>query len=193
MSKNIEDFEGISRFYKKVVNEKERGVIISAGSLLEALLEKLLQKVMTNKVRQKEDELFRKGAPLGSFAAKINLGYRLGLFDDKFMTILHRYKKIRNEFAHATDKISLSKLPTNVLPKGWLKNTSAYLWAENADSANYSHIKGKNEARDFCFISLALINQLRNLIVAQVEYQPTVFIHDNIISTYSETGKIIML
>jgi hypothetical protein len=44
--------------------------------------------------------------PLSSFSAKIELGFALGLYDDKLRHPLNMIRDVRNEFAHNMDATS---------------------------------------------------------------------------------------
>ena len=49
---------------------------------------------------EKKKRLFRPEGPLGSFSARIDLAYALGLIGKKAARDLHLIRKIRNDFAH---------------------------------------------------------------------------------------------
>jgi DNA-binding MltR family transcriptional regulator len=68
-----------------------------------------LKAVMPRAPRGKDDNQFHPDRPLGTFSAKINLAYRLGLLDDKIEHALQLIRKIRNDFAHATTEVGLSQ------------------------------------------------------------------------------------
>ncbi len=55
-----------------------------------------------------QDNLFDPDRPLGTFSAKINLAYRLGLISDDIEHAMQMIRRIRNEFAHSVEKASLS-------------------------------------------------------------------------------------
>lgn len=55
-------------------------------------------------------ELFRgPRAPLGSFAAKTQVGHALGLFNDEMRSQMDELRRIRNAFAHAITHIDFSE------------------------------------------------------------------------------------
>lgn len=56
---------------------------------------------------QKNDELLDGAyAPLGTFSAKIDLAYRIGLIRLDERSSFHLIRKIRNEFAHSSEEIN---------------------------------------------------------------------------------------
>lgn len=99
-------------------NQKEAGAIqelmglpdraagIVAAALLEARLEAALRGVLRDgltgngKDATVQNEMFRTSGPLGTFSAKIKLGFMLGLYGDTGRRNLERLKAIRNRFAH---------------------------------------------------------------------------------------------
>ena len=87
--------------FRQLANESDRGaVIVSAVLIEEALLNMLKQKLCP--CLERKDELFEGiYAPLGNFAAKIDLAYRVGLINADFRKTLHLMRKLRNDFAHS--------------------------------------------------------------------------------------------
>jgi DNA-binding MltR family transcriptional regulator len=94
------DFDGVLRLYKELDKESDRGAVLVAGAMLEEALAALL---VTHFVANPTatDPLFDgPNAPLQSFSAKIDAGYRMGLFSDRFCRDLHVIRRIRNDVAH---------------------------------------------------------------------------------------------
>ena len=94
--------------FRQLANESDRGaVIVSAALLDDALLNMLKAKLCPS--LEREDELFEGiYAPLGTFAAKIDLAYRVGLINAEFRKILHLMRKLRNDFAHSVHKVDFT-------------------------------------------------------------------------------------
>ncbi len=91
----------IDETHRQIIEELEsqtdRGAAIIGASLLDKRLEKAIRvHLLDNKVT---DELF-KSQVLGSFSAKIDLAYSLGLYGKKSYDDLNLIRRIRNEFAH---------------------------------------------------------------------------------------------
>jgi hypothetical protein len=81
-------------------NESDRASVILAAALLDAALELLLRAFM-RPCSTGEDPLFEgANAPIGTFSARIDVAYRLGLLDLDFSRALHLVRRIRNDFAH---------------------------------------------------------------------------------------------
>ncbi|WP_215396146.1 hypothetical protein [Rheinheimera oceanensis] len=87
--------------------ESDRGAVLIAAAMLELGLEKLLvAKLVESTV--KRDPIFENNGALGTFSAKIEMSYRLGLITKKQSVMFNIFRRIRNEFAHNVSSISLS-------------------------------------------------------------------------------------
>jgi DNA-binding MltR family transcriptional regulator len=92
--------ELFSKYHAIISSESDRGAVILAGSILDVALEKLIVSFLLPPVK-KEDKLVTGAyAPLGSFSAKIEMCYRLGLIKPQVLKQLQLFKNIRNDFAH---------------------------------------------------------------------------------------------
>lgn len=80
-------------------NQSDRATAIVCAALLE---DRLSTAIRMKCVQDKKviDQFFRSAGPLGSFSAKSDLGYLLGLFSKEVYTDLYYVRQIRNEFAH---------------------------------------------------------------------------------------------
>jgi hypothetical protein len=95
-----------------IADESDRGAVLVAASLLDTSLEAALRKKLAPATKN-EDPLFNGGySPLRSFAAKIELAFRLGLISRETRRMLHILRDIRNDFAHGTEAVSLAGEPT---------------------------------------------------------------------------------
>ncbi len=94
------DFDAVVRLRKELREESPRGIVlISAAMIEEALREMLLARLVPNS--SSSDVLF--DGPMssfGSFSAKIDGAYRIGLISHQFCRDLHVIRRIRNEVAH---------------------------------------------------------------------------------------------
>lgn len=92
--------------------ESDRGAVLVAAALLDnGLKSRISSRFLKND--DAKDPLFEGGnAPLGTFSAKIELAYRLGLIDKECKTSLNTFRKLRNDFAHevAASKLSDSRI-----------------------------------------------------------------------------------
>lgn len=92
-------FAQFREFAKEFADESDRAaVILGAARMDVALYDLLTARLLPSPTST--DELFDGEAPLGSFSAKINMAYRLGLIEAAFARALHILRKIRNAFAH---------------------------------------------------------------------------------------------
>lgn len=90
-------------FMEIVRQESDRGSILVAVSMVEDVLTSLLKNRLIPSL-DRNDELFDIGyAPFNSFSAKIDLAYRTGCINQSVRRSCHILRKIRNDFAHATD------------------------------------------------------------------------------------------
>lgn len=82
-------------------DESERAAAVLAAAYLDHLLGELLTATMTAEPEEVEELLFQKGSgPLGTFSARIDTAYCLGLLSRDERRDLHLIRKIRNNFAH---------------------------------------------------------------------------------------------
>jgi DNA-binding MltR family transcriptional regulator len=77
----------------------DRAIAIAAGAFLEEHLA-LALKARFHQDEKILNEMFRVNGPLGSFSAKINMAYLIGLCSKETCKEMHTIKEIRNEFAH---------------------------------------------------------------------------------------------
>ena len=89
----LEELQGIS----------ERASAIVSGAMLEDILGHLLLNRLVDDEGVAQDLLFNAYGPLGTFSARINMAYMLGLIGKQEQRELNLVKRIRNEFAHETD------------------------------------------------------------------------------------------
>lgn len=81
----------------------DRPLAIVAAALMERRLSALLTGCLQDGALRKEtvfERMFRSSGPVGSFSAKIHLGFMVRLYDHRTMLNLERIKDIRNRFAH---------------------------------------------------------------------------------------------
>ncbi len=130
----------------ELLGGSDRAGAIVGSTMIETRLEAAIKArvKLTSKI---EKEMFGPMGPLGSFSAKIYLGFMLGLYGETACRELNTIRKIRNWFAHhlddatfASDKISqlcmnleLVKrhtsevMPTTAPLPFWVKATEAEL------------------------------------------------------------------
>jgi DNA-binding MltR family transcriptional regulator len=88
------------QFFMEFDQESDRASVILAAIMLENALTMLL-KTRLAPTGSTNDPLFDGStAPIGTFSAKINLAYRIGLIPASFTRELDLIRRIRNDFAH---------------------------------------------------------------------------------------------
>ena len=96
------DFES---FLRELQSESDRGLALIAAALIdEKLLETLLSFLCGDEV--KERLLKSSNAPLGTFSARADACFAMGLIDEFEFHEISLLRKVRNEFAHAKHGMS---------------------------------------------------------------------------------------
>jgi DNA-binding MltR family transcriptional regulator len=86
--------------FREFEKESDRAAVILTASIADELLHGLVAARLVP-VSSSNDDLFDgANAPLGTFSARIEIAYRLGLISGKFARDLHLIRRIRNDFAH---------------------------------------------------------------------------------------------
>ncbi|TIL22312.1 MAG: hypothetical protein E5Y88_28390 [Mesorhizobium sp.] len=78
------------------------GRVLVLTANLDNLLYALLEAKMPALDKRTREALFEGTGSLGAFSSKIHLAKALGLIEPRLATELHKLRKIRNEFAHAS-------------------------------------------------------------------------------------------
>lgn len=101
--------ETLQPFMEQLDQDSDRARAIVASTVLDGLLEMLLRNSMLD---VDVDHVFAGYGPLNSFSAKIDFCHFFGLISVSEHKELHRYREIRNEFAHSLDaKLSFTTPP----------------------------------------------------------------------------------
>jgi hypothetical protein len=87
----------------------DRSCAIVGACIIETLLLDLLKACLVACPTAKDEFFEGTNAPLGTFSARIDLAYRLGLISSQMTRDLHLVDKIRNEFAHRVEGPSFSE------------------------------------------------------------------------------------
>jgi hypothetical protein len=85
---------------EEIKNEGDRAAGIVAGSILETVVEAAITYRLLPMSNTHFDTLFGDRGPLGTFSAKIDMAFSLGLFGAVAKSDLHKIRAIRNQFAH---------------------------------------------------------------------------------------------
>ncbi|WP_439893221.1 hypothetical protein ACS7SF_25360 (plasmid) [Ralstonia sp. 25C] len=95
-----DSFAEFWNFRELMATESDRGCGLMGASYVDNRLEELLKK----RLRLNSDlkaRMFDYSGPLGSFSARINMAYAIGLLPGNLRTELHVIRDIRNVFAHS--------------------------------------------------------------------------------------------
>lgn len=92
--------DDLDKAFKEIEDAPDRTMAIVSSALLETVLEDAIVTRLRPMSNTHRDRLFEGEAGFAGFAAKINLGFSLGLYGPKTKTDLDNIRKIRNQFAH---------------------------------------------------------------------------------------------
>lgn len=101
-------FGPLNRLTGTLSDHDDRGLILSLAAFAEEALGRLIEAFMLP-VQASKDLLAGFNAPLGTFSSRIKASYALGLINEEQFKDLEYLRKIRNEFAHAWEHVSLSQ------------------------------------------------------------------------------------
>lgn len=101
-------YDEAERYYHELDGENPRAAAILAASDFEVTLQNEIAAKFVRLNREIRDALFSGYGPLSTFAAKIDIGYALGLYGKQTRIALKSVKRIRNNFAHADKPIDFS-------------------------------------------------------------------------------------
>lgn len=92
--------------FEELKKESDRSAVLLAAAWIETVLGDILASVLRPPAKADlPDLLDGKGQqPLGSFSARTDILYRLGMIHADFFWALHYLRKLRNDFAHDVDK-----------------------------------------------------------------------------------------
>ena len=103
LKKSLENIES------ELEKQTDRGAAIIACAILdEFLTEAIENRLLMNK--RVADRLFNyeKNGPLAHFAAKIDVGFAIGILKSEMWNDLHLIRRIRNHFAHRSEALKFS-------------------------------------------------------------------------------------
>ncbi|MBN2561440.1 MAG: hypothetical protein JXQ75_10980 [Phycisphaerae bacterium] len=106
------DVDRYERLVAEIAVESDRAAAVLAVAGMDDRLRALLKKILVAQTSQ-SISLLRPEDPLGSFSAKIEVLYRIGLIGSDIHREFHLIRKIRNKFAHLSDEISFDNSPVS--------------------------------------------------------------------------------
>ena len=104
----------LAAFTQELQRETDRGLPLVAAALIDELLAGSLRNFFVQD-RSGEKLLDGATAPMGTFSARLQLCYALGLIDDYEKSEIDLIRKIRNHFAHARHGLSFADASINGL------------------------------------------------------------------------------
>jgi hypothetical protein len=96
--------EDMQRAFNELEGASDRTTAIVGAVLLEAILEDAIVTRLRPMSNTHRDLLFEGESGFAGFAAKINLGFSLGLYGSKTKNDFDYIRKVRNQFAHHLDR-----------------------------------------------------------------------------------------
>jgi hypothetical protein len=107
---NVECLTEIMEFRETLTNESHRAAALMATAYIDEQLKALLKKLFVND-HKITDSLLKSSGALGSFSARIDMAYSLGLIPKNIRDDLELMRKIRNDFAHTAKHLSFDCEP----------------------------------------------------------------------------------
>jgi mannitol operon repressor len=116
------DIKYFSGFLKEFQGETDRGAALVGAALVDNRLERLLKNHFID-CKQSIDILSGGSSPLGSFSARANIAYCLGLITEIEYKEIENIRKVRNEFAHKVHGLTFLDQKINAICQNLLANT----------------------------------------------------------------------
>lgn len=108
----------INHVIEQISQESSRAAVIVLAAELDLALRDILEEYFLpeNAIsRRFQVSLFGPDEPAGSFLARIELAYRLGIIPEWCQQELHLIRKIRNEFSHGVVELTFTDSPVREL------------------------------------------------------------------------------
>lgn len=96
--------EKYNKYMEMMNSESDRGSVLVSTAILDDTLSEMIKAKLVPSYNRNDGLISEGFSPLGSFAAKIEMAYRLGLIRENYKKSLNSLRKIRNDFAHASVK-----------------------------------------------------------------------------------------
>lgn len=167
----------LKKILEEIKQQPLRSSVITAGSLIDVMLEKVLRKLLLD--TPKVDEMFKGSGSLSAFSAKISMAHALGLISKDLHDDIHLFRKIRNICAHelSLDDKLMNDIKSQVGNFKLLKHTA--ILGDNKDVQVHIGL-------EFTLIFFCLIKRLGN--VQKIE-EYKFEIHDNYL-TFSDEENL---
>jgi hypothetical protein len=138
------DMEKLTGSVKALIQESDRGCVITGAAYLDGLLEDKLRSLCRDdeeSVRQVVDPLFESW----TFSAKIQAAFAFRLISKELKKQLDLIRRIRNDFAHSTGPVSLQTPECQDRLRGLMDAVKA--WVDEHQSSILTDIDGMAEGR----------------------------------------------
>jgi hypothetical protein len=106
--KQLHTTQQITAFIEELKAQTDRGAVLIAAAVLDELLEMTISARLIEVGGDRHAALFGRGKPIDSFSAKIELGFRLGLYQNPARVQFEMIRDIRNKFAHRIEPLTFS-------------------------------------------------------------------------------------
>lgn len=107
IKKTTPEFDALAGMLSEVKNETDRSLALVVSAWLDDALEHYIKSTMVDDAETLKN-LFATDRALGTFSAKINLAYALGLIPKVTASDLHSIRDMRNRFAHERGPITFA-------------------------------------------------------------------------------------
>ena len=105
----------LANAFIRAERQSHSAIVFHAIAILEYDLERCLKRSFRELNADMQKRLFGAYGPVGTFAAKIDMAYALGITTDEVHAELDKFRKIRNVFAHKRGPLSLDTEPVKEL------------------------------------------------------------------------------
>lgn len=98
----------VKKFYDELDGESARAAAILAAAGTDKALGDAIETKFVKLSPKIYSDIFKNYGPLSSFSARIDIAYALGFYGKKTRKRLHSARRVRNDFAHASDPIDFT-------------------------------------------------------------------------------------
>lgn len=153
------------------MRDSDRSTVIVGAAWLDELLHSILKAKLLPPVSGKG--LLEGDGALGTFSARIELAYRLGLIDAQFARSLDLVRKTRNLFAHEFEAGSLNNEPHASRVRELVKPFAAYSNYATFETRVSLYKRHTGAAADFRVVVSILAMGLQGLALRVTRLHPT--------------------
>lgn len=111
------DWDRLNEISVELHSESDRAAVVLGAAWLDEGMRELLRAFLlpARESKPENDEVLKFSGPLGSYFARCEMSFRLGLIGEDFRKALLQVATIRNKFAHVVGKLDLNKPPFTAL------------------------------------------------------------------------------